>query len=385
MARYFKKILGGAILASALVAATAASGATTLRYAVGFPAGAGPDMAKVYAQAVDQLTDGKIKVKSYTLELLNLAEMSSGVAQGLADIGYVLGPYFPAEYPYLNMLVETSMLTALEGVENDKLGMAFAGAYAETVLFQCPECLQEAYRQNQVVTAVSASSNYIALCNRPIETLQELKGQRMRAGGAAWARWTTGMGASSVSMPGNEIFEALHQKIVACSMVSAPELSGLKLEEVVTHITDNMPGGIFSGTPLNINRDVWRKMSEDERSAMLRAGAIGSSTITYFYYEYAKRDIQKMLRENRATIHKADQELLDKSHEVIKQDIEKLAGDYVQKYKLDKDRATELIDHIRQAIPKWIRLVEPVDSADKLTELYWNEVFSKLDVKTYGM
>src|SRR5690606_3577170 len=99
---------------------------------------------------------------------------------------------------------------------------AFGGALNEFMFTKCPECTTDFERQNQVFTGTGGSSPYMLLCTKPVTSQTDLKGARLRAGGAAWARWARQLGASPVSMPGNEIFEALNQKVVDCAMLSAP-------------------------------------------------------------------------------------------------------------------------------------------------------------------
>ena len=57
------------------------------------------------------------------MSLLNLAEMSDGVRDGIADIGNVLTPYFPRQYPHANMAAELTMLLALDSRAKGRQGM----------------------------------------------------------------------------------------------------------------------------------------------------------------------------------------------------------------------------------------------------------------------
>lgn len=66
-----------------------------LRYATSWPPGSiGADAAKLYAEAVSEYSEGEISVKVYPMTLLNAAETSSGVRDGMADIGFVFAGYF---------------------------------------------------------------------------------------------------------------------------------------------------------------------------------------------------------------------------------------------------------------------------------------------------
>lgn len=378
--RYIRSILAATALGAGLLGAAQAQ--TTLRYAVGFPTGAAPESARIYAEAVKKYTDNSINLKVYDLSLLNLAEMSSGLGKGLADVGYVLTQYTPAEFPHLNMASELSMLLALQNVPGDKAGLAFGGAMAEFVMFHCPECNADFAKQGQVYTGTGGSSPYMLLCTKPMRTLADLKGARLRSGGAAWARWARQVGATPVSMPGNEIFEAMKQKVVECSIQSAPELSGLNLKEVSTDITPEVPGGVFSGATTNMNIDVWRKLTEAQRRGMLRAGAVMGAQTTYRYHTYAKRDVDQVVAKG-AKVHKADAELVKASRAAIEADIPNIAATYTKQHNVK--RADELVAAMRPLVTKWVKLVEPVENADALADLYWNEVYSKVDVKVHGM
>src|SRR5690606_2273772 len=77
--------------------------ARTLRYAIGHPPSSFVvDVAKQYAESVSELSDGDLKVRVFPMSLLNFAETSGGLRDGMADIGFVLTSYFPAEFPHSN-------------------------------------------------------------------------------------------------------------------------------------------------------------------------------------------------------------------------------------------------------------------------------------------
>jgi TRAP-type C4-dicarboxylate transport system substrate-binding protein len=377
-----KTILSSAILTAGALSIASASAQTTLRYAVGFPSGAGPEAAQVYAKAVKKYTKNTINLKVFDLSLLNLAEMSGGLKQGIADIGYVLTPYSPAEFPHMNMTTELSMLTALENDPSGKAGLAFSGALNELMFTKCPECNADFERQNQVFTGAGGSSSYMLLCTKPITTLADIKGARLRTGGAAWARWAGQVGASPVSMPGNEIFEAMKQKVVDCSIQSAPELSGLNLKEVTTDFTPNLPGGTFSGAMTNFNRDTWKKLTAEERRGMLRAATVMSAEATFRYFTYAKRDMEQLIAKGGRS-HMASPDLLKASRAAIEADLPYLGATYSKQHGIKN--ADQLIAAMRPLLTKWTKLVEPINNAEELADLYWNEIQSKVDVNTHGM
>src|SRR5690554_3381950 len=170
------------VLMSCLLLIGGTAQAEQLNFAVGFPSSsATAHAAKAYAEVVGNHTEVDLSIRVYELSLLNLAEMSGGVKEGIADIGYVLSAYFPAEYPNTNMAAELSMLLALNDQTQGKEGLAYAGAMQEYIMFHCPECNAEFERQNQVYTGGAASSPYGLLCTQPVTSPTDLKGARLRA------------------------------------------------------------------------------------------------------------------------------------------------------------------------------------------------------------
>lgn len=380
MHKYLTRIVSVVILCSSFAFGV---NAKELTYAVGFPTGAAPDAARVYAKAVKKYTNDDFSLRVFDLSLLSLSEMSSGINHGITDIGYVLAPYFPSEYPHIIMASELSMLLELDDDLKSKQGLAYAGAMAELIFLNCPECNKEFSNQNQVYTGGAASGIYRLLCNKPITTLKDLKGARIRAGGSAWARWASHFDASSVSLSGNEVFEALNQGVVDCAAISATELSGLNLKDAVTDITMNIPGGVFAaGGTANINQSVWKEMTEEQRKGMLHAGAVLAAEISYNYETYGKRDLEAAKAEG-VEIHTAGPAVVKASQEYIRESSDKIAENYSQKYGMK--RADELLDTMRPLVERWISLVEDIDNSEELAELYWQEVYSKVDVNVHGM
>ena len=376
------RLAAAASSALLLLCTSTVSAQVQLRYAVGFPSGATIEGARLFADAVKKHTDNQVNVRVFDTALLSLPEMSAGVAKGIAEVGYLVTPYWPAEYPHVNLATEVSMLLALRADPDVRDGMVYAGAYAEFVLFICAECVGEFAKQNQVFTASSVSPPYTLQCTKPIRTLADLKGARLRVGGAAWSRWARQMGASPVSMPGNEMFEALKQKVVDCTVLATAELSAWNLREAVTDVTTDVPGGVFSGSALNVNRDAWRKLTESQRAGFMRAASVMTAQATFRYRAYSKRDIEQFAAKG-GRVHKADAELLKASRAAIEQDVAGVGAAYAKQYNVQ--RADAMIGAMRPLIEKWTKLVAKVDDADALADLYWREIYSKVDVKTYGM
>ncbi|GGJ80814.1 hypothetical protein GCM10007426_07290 [Alloalcanivorax dieselolei] len=374
------------VLMVVLLASMAGAHATTLRYATGYPPGSLPaKAAENYAKAVEKYSDGDLKLRVFALSLLNASETSDGVRDGIADGGYLLTVYFPAMYPHTNLANESSMQLLLfdEKELNGKGALAYEGAMTEFTFFNCSECLEEYEKQKQVYTANAASSSYGLLCNKPVTNQEQLKGKRLRVAGSHWSRWSEHFGATSMSLTINDTLEALHQGVIDCTIASAPELINLGLIEAVSDITMSVPGGVYAGANAgSFNIDVWRKLNEKQRQAILRAGARYTAEIPWSYLQLEKEALSKT-EEKGAELHQASPELMEASREFIKQDLNTIIDYYAKNHGVE--RGEEMLDRFHDLLKKWVGLVQEVDSLDELETLYWDEIFSKVDVSSYGM
>lgn len=341
------------------------------------------DVAKQYAESVSELSDGDLKVRVFPMSLLNFAETSGGLRDGMADIGFVLTSYFPAEFPHSNVVVESSMLLSLlDDKVRGKEGMVFMGALSEFTFFHCPECNQEFANQNQVYTGSTGGSSYGLVCSQPVETAADLRGMRLRVGAANWSRWTEAVGASPVTMSGNEMYEALSQGVVGCIVLAAPEIHNFGLADVVTDINMDVPGGPMPIAGTNINVNTWRSLTPDQRTIMMRAASVFSAGVPWIYHQQEDRILAEA-EERGVKIHHADADLIKKTDSFIEKDADFIATDYKERYNVS--RGEEMITTFRGLLEKWAGLVQNVDSEQQLVDLYWNEVFSKVDVSRHGL
>lgn len=372
-------------IAGAVALGAASVNARDLRYAMGFPPGSDSDKAgQAYAAEVAKLSGGKLNIKVYPLSLLNFAETSAGLRDGLADVGYLLGPYFPAEYPHFNLLAESSMqLLMMDERVRGREGLAYVGAMSEFVFFKCPERKAEFDKQNQVFTGTAGNSPYYLNCSKPVRNEAELKGKRLRVAGSHWSRWARAMGAQPVTMSSNETLEALKQGVVDSVVVSLPELTNLGLMEAVSDVTLGVPGGIFAGTGVTqVNAKVWRSLSKEERQVLLRASVVMPSYIPFVYHQREK-DVIALVQKRGGKVHQADPALMQKTREFAAQDMKTIVEFFAKTH--DIKRGDEILAQFRPMLEKWVDLVQGVDGREKLADLYRKEIFSKVGVNTHGL
>ncbi len=370
------------VMLAALPAATAWADSTELTYASGFPPG-GP-VSKGLKEFVSDVGDNSdIAIKLYELSLLDLKETPPGIREGIADMGYILMPYFPAEYAEPNLAADLSML-ATSGEKGAAPAVAMAGALTEYAMLHCPDCQAQFTNENQVYLGSASTPDYVLLCVSPVRSVADLEGKKFRSGASNFGRWAEHFGGIKVSIPGNEIYEAMSQGVVDCTMISAPELINLQLIDVTKAITVGVPGGVFAGSgAATMNRDTWQSLSEDQRAFMLKAAARNVAVITTYYNDAATEALEKS-RAQGIEIIEADAALTEASDAFVRDDVKVTAQEFADTYGLQN--VDSKIETISNLVAKWKTLGKGLDKdREAFAETLWTEVFSKVDPASYGM
>jgi TRAP-type C4-dicarboxylate transport system substrate-binding protein len=353
-----------------------------------FSVGLGPQTfiataVTAYAERVREESGGDINIRVFPLELVSLPEMGPGIRAGLTDIGYAALSYYPTEFAHTNFLGEQSMALKMMGAGiRDEL--AFAGAISEFIMTQCPECLDEFKQQEHVYMGSMSTAPYALLCNSAqIRQPADLKGKRLRAGAASNVRFAEYFGAVGLQLPANEVYEALSQGVLDCAIYSIPELTNLRLMEVVRSITLGVPGNVIGTTVAgNFNRTVWNSLTNEQRQILLRNTAYLAADMTWPYVELSDRDIAAS-RDLGSTIIEAGPELDGAMREFATADLNYVAELYASNYGVK--RSAEIQQAFRPVLDRWVKLVENIDSAKALGDVYWNELYSKIDPAAYGV
>lgn len=376
-------------LRAALVAAPLVLGIATVAQAENAKLGVGMIDANANVIALKEFVQTlkaktSIDAKVYQAELLSLSETPEGLRDRIVDIGYVVTGYKPAEYSETNLGADLSMLmTAGEPIKAP--GAAMAGAMMEYVLLNCADCVAEYGTMNQVAFGITPTTSYALLCNTPVTTIDQLKGKRIRAGAANFGRWVESFGATKSTISGAETFDALSQHVVDCTVHAPSELIGTNFIEVVSDVTLGVPGGVFAGLATNnVNKDYWKELSEEDRATYIRETARLVANIQMLYLK-GDADSLAASEQRGIKIHEAAPAFVAASDAFVDADVPLISASFANNYGVENVDAK--VAKLRELITRWKGLVKDIGpgDGDKLTDLYWNEVLSKVDPKTYGL
>jgi TRAP-type C4-dicarboxylate transport system substrate-binding protein len=104
-------------------------------------------------------------------------------------------------------------------------GTTFRGEFEERV----KELMRELEENRNTIlfidelhTIVGAGSSdvYLIITTKPVNSMADLQGLRLRSGGAPYARWAEALGAAPAQVPVSDQFEAMSQGVLDGTMAS---------------------------------------------------------------------------------------------------------------------------------------------------------------------
>ena len=264
-AKFMKAMAAGLVVAGSLTAGASAVSAETIRYStlVSAQHTGVQDSMKPFFDTLEEKSDGELKGRIFPSgQLLSARETLKGIADGAADAGLVIPQYFGSEIPSVHILGD------MLNLGDDPL--AVAGALNETLLLDCEQCLEEYAASNAYPLTSYASTEYILQCNRPVASLEDLSGLRVRAAGIM-ASYMQVSGANAISLTSSEQAEALERNQIDCTTAPMAWHKAYGMRGSVSHVTD-LSIGISRGFGLFVvNKDTWERLGEENRKLIIDA------------------------------------------------------------------------------------------------------------------
>lgn len=211
-----------------------------------------------FAAQIAEKTGGAVTVKVYMGGELGPgpAEQYSRAVDGVTDIAFGLPGYTASNFP-------KTLLTELPGVISADTGTARMNANVDL--------LADEYKRVVLLGIWNNAPNLIFTATKPVRTLADLKGLKIRVPSRNAGLVVEAWGASPVSMPAPEIYNAMQTGVIDGAMTDATTLGAFKLAEVTKYITTGMDTTISSFF-LIMNRDSFEALSEDQKKVVSEAG-----------------------------------------------------------------------------------------------------------------
>jgi len=368
--------LAGLTIAVSLVAFSAAAQDRLLRVAPAAPP-AHPANGVLYTNFMKYLPEesgGRLGGTLIGPEVVNLVQMKDALQSQIAEVGNLLPLFFPADLPNMALAGELSLTSANS--------QAAAAAMTEWVV-TCVPCQAEMRNFGVVYLGSGASDGYEILSTKPVRTADDLKGLRLRSGGAPWARFAENFGAVPAQIQVNDQFEAMSQGVIDGSMASIADLISFRLVELVKHVTF-MPMGLYQSTSNFATANAaWDSLSVDDRAAMVRAANRANA-------DFTNRWGHEMPGEAEAAARAAGIEIIEADPSLVEAVRAFAATEYDTAARIAQERfgftdAADRVARFRELYSKWEAVATEVNNDPAaMAERVYAEVWSKVDLATYG-
>jgi TRAP-type C4-dicarboxylate transport system substrate-binding protein len=307
-------------------------------------------------------------------EVVNLVQMKDALQSQIAEVGNLLPLFFPADLPNMALAGELSLTSSNS--------QAAAAAMTEWVV-TCAPCQQEMRNFGVVYLGSGASDGYEILSTKPVRTAEDLKGLRLRSGGAPWARFAENFGAVPAQIQVNDQFEAMSQGVIDGTMASIADLVSFRLVELVKHVT-LMPMGLYQSTSNFATANAaWDSLSPEDRAAMVRAANRANADFTNRWGRDMPIEAEAAARAAGIEIIEADASLVEAVRAFAATEYETAAR--VAQERFGFTDAADRVARFRDLYTKWDAIANEVNSDPAaMAERVYAEVWSKVDLATYG-
>jgi TRAP-type C4-dicarboxylate transport system substrate-binding protein len=240
-----------------------------------------------WARAVEKESDNRIKVQIFPSMQLGGAppQLYDQARDGVADLIWTLPGYTPSRFPRLEAF-ELPFVADARASVNSQAVQEFAAAH-----------LAEELREVHPI-AVWAHDGGLIHANRAVNTMEDLRGLKLRFPTRMAGEALRALGAAPVGMPVPQVPEALSQRVLDGAVVPWEVVPSIKLQELVRFHTA-IPGSptFYSATNiLAMNRAKYEGLPAELRNVIDNNSGLPAAIAAAKPYDDQARVVEEIAR-----------------------------------------------------------------------------------------
>jgi TRAP-type C4-dicarboxylate transport system substrate-binding protein len=190
------------------------------------------DVLTPWTKEVAQLSKNELTVRMFPAMQLGgkPPELYRQMVQGISDIVFTLPGYTSGDFPMM-------ALTELPGTATD------ADDGTRKLWKHFDQYLAREYADAKVLMLWNSDSASIMSKSKPVRTIDDFKGMKIRTPSAAQSAQLEHLGATAISMPVTQIYNSLDRGVIDAAMIPMSAALDFKLIEVAKYFTINAPLG----------------------------------------------------------------------------------------------------------------------------------------------
>ena len=207
-----------------------------------------------WTKEVEKATNGRVKFQELPKAPAAAPGTFDAVRDGLVDLSYVTASYTPARHilPLMAELPGAGETAEINSVAYSRIHWKYfqkAGEYKGVKLL-----------------AVWTHGPGQMFTKKPIKSLDDFKGQKIRTGGGIAERVANALGGSAFVKPAPESYELLNSGVADGVFFPFESIVSFKLDKVIGQATV-FPGGLYSSAfGFFMNEDKWNKIGKEDQA-----------------------------------------------------------------------------------------------------------------------
>jgi len=278
--------------------------AVTLRWAEQAPpTGIRPKAVMWMSNEIEKRTEGRVKTQIYwDSTLVKRTEMLRGVMLETCHIGTINVAFHPKQLHTWGIF-NTFML----GPANPFISSDTKRASIQNI----PAFNAELERWNQRLITFFNYLPCVISMNKPIVSIKDIKGKRMRAASAWMLAMLKAIGAAPVSLPWGEVYVALDRGTIDGVLTSLDSFHRYSIDEVAKNYLYDKRQWAPQPILITMNLDAWKSLNEKDKDIILAIGKEANKLEDKMSLEYWDQAMQEMKARSKAIFTKMpDGELL---------------------------------------------------------------------------
>lgn len=214
-----------------------------------------------YGDEVEKASGGRIKFQMLPKHPSAAPGTFDAVRDGLVDVSYVTASYTPARHvlPLVAELPGAGDTAEINSVAFNRLHWKHLHKAGE-------------YKGVHLLGVFTHGPGQMFNTKRPIKSLADLQGMKIRTGGGIAEAMARALGASAFVKPAPESYELLSSGIADGVFFPQESIVSFKLDQLVKYAT-LFPGGFYSSSfGFFINEDKWNKLSKADQDLLTKFG-----------------------------------------------------------------------------------------------------------------
>lgn len=200
-------------------------------------------IAEPWCAAIEKDSGGRLKCQIYPSMTLGgtPAQLPDQVKNGVADVVWIVTSYSAGRFPRTEAM-ELPFTLPLSGLAGSRAMWDFTSKSA-----------MEDYKDFKLLAIFSTTDLVISTTNKPVLTIQDMKGLRIRSPSRNASALLSALGVVPVNMPVNQITESISKGVIDGALAPWELLPPAKIDEVTKyHLEGNPRQQAMTLTPVAI-------------------------------------------------------------------------------------------------------------------------------------